>query len=308
MRDHVDGIVALDDCSTDATVDILKKEPRIISILRENTEAPPHFNESKNRYRLLSEAARLGAEWVICADADERYEERFLRKLPKEAARGEQSGHYVRLVKIKNLWNSHRLYRSDGINGPRWTARMFKVPKQFTCREGAMHLPWFPPELDEAPRQTMNANLYHLRMIERSARKKRYGKFKAIDPDHLHQNIGYEHLVDETDITLRPVLPWRGFRGVSARESPWETIKVFAETRNKQQTLTCEPADNVEFDEKYYLNEYDDVRAAVTRGEFANGWEHFQSFGAKEGRQSHRSNVAKIKGLDIESIFFDIQK
>jgi serralysin len=38
------------------------------------------------------------------------------------------------------------------------------------------------------------------------------------------------------------------------------------------------------FDEALYLSRYSDVSAAVRNGAFASGWEHFQRYGEKEGR------------------------
>ncbi len=42
--------------------------------------------------------------------------------------------------------------------------------------------------------------------------------------------------------------------------------------------------DQDEFDETYYLQLYPDVAQAVTRNQFASGWQHFLNFGRREGR------------------------
>jgi len=219
---HVDGIVALDDGSTDATPDILRREPRIASILRETAPGPPHATETTNRYRLLVEAARLGARWVVCADADERFEERFLTRLRHEAQRGDMRREPVRLVRLVNLWDGLDQYRVDGLCGPRMTARMFRLPLEITPRRPGMHQPWFPPELDAAPRAVMDANLYHLRMVDRRDREARYRKFVTIDPDGRDQAIGYGHLIDERGLKLERIPQGRHFvdRAV-ASEPDW---------------------------------------------------------------------------------------
>jgi glycosyltransferase involved in cell wall biosynthesis len=213
---HVDGIIALDDCSTDATMDILRAEPRVVSVLRERRPGTQHANEVTNRHRLILEAARLNATWVLCADADERFEERFLRRLRAEAEKGDRRDQPGRFVKIVNLWDGGDHYRVDGRCGPRWTARMFRVPATITRRVPGLHQPWFPPELDKAPRGYMPALLYHLKMIERKDREARFRKFSLIDPDLRHQPIGYGHLVDETGLKLKPVLPFRHFMDLPA--------------------------------------------------------------------------------------------
>lgn len=212
---HVDGVVALDDCSTDSTRDILRREPKIASVLSENRLGMAHANEVSNRHRLILEAARLGARWVICADADERFEERFLRRLRRQADDADRRGQPVILIKLANLWDGPDRYRLDGRCGPRWTARMFRIPQTITRRRSGMHQPWFPPELDDAPRGYARALLYHLRMINRGDREARFAKFSAVDPERREQEIGYDHLTDETGLTLRPVLPFRRYVDVN---------------------------------------------------------------------------------------------
>lgn len=218
LAPHVDGIVVLDGGSTDATLAILAAEPKVLSVLRENAPGAPHAHEIENRHRLIVEAARLGADWVMCLDADERLEERFLRRLRADLTVRERQGTHVLFVRIVNLWNSAAHYRVDGIGRPRWTARLFKTPRTITRRGPLLHQPWFPPELDDAPRGYAAANLYHLKMIERRDRQARFDKFAAIDPDHRHQPIGYDHLIDESGLTLRPILPFAGYVDLPASE------------------------------------------------------------------------------------------
>lgn len=208
---HVDGIVALDEGSTDATPDLLRAEPKVVSVLHERRPAPAHAHESQNRHRLILEAARLGADWVICGDADERYEDRFLRRLRPVLERREARGQRILAVRIVNLWNSRSDYRIDGTCGPRWTPRLFRIPRTVTRRPDRMHQPWFPPELDGAARGFVPAFLYHLKMIERRDREARHAKFTTVDPDGEHQAVGYEHLIDESGLTLRRVLPFTSY-------------------------------------------------------------------------------------------------
>lgn len=290
MRDHVDGIVALDDCSTDSTAGILKNEPRVVSILSEDAAGPPHANETRNRHRLIREAARLGAAWVICADADERFEDAFLGRVREEADAGDRSGRHLRFVRIVNLWNSRSLYRLDGLCGPRFTCRMFKVPAEIGRRPPKMHQPWFPPELDAAPRAFMNANLYHLGMMERRTREARFRKFKSIDPERRHQAIGYKHLVNEANLELRPVLPWRRYTDIAPPRLPGWADPAPSKSRPRKPV----------FDELFYLSRYPDVETAIAEGRFKSAWHHFRRIGKSERRLWRKQ--PSFVGLDIEAI------
>lgn len=291
IRDHVDGILALDDCSMDNTLAILKADPKVVAILREENRGIPHANESRNRHRLLVEAVKHGAAWALCADADERFEEGFLRNLPGEIARGEQLGQPVRCLKIVNLWNSPYHYRADGPCGPRWAPRLFKIPRTFTERPFAMHRPWFPPQLDEAPRTRMDAYLYHLRMIESEDRRRRFEKFRSVDPDNRHQARGYDHMIDETNLELRLVPSWRRYVDLPDNEG-WPAAIAGGSIEGLPP--------RAEFDDAFYLNQNPDVQTAVARGRYSSAWQHFQQHGWSEPRQ-WRARPA-LHGLDFEAI------
>ena len=83
IRNYVDGIVALDDGSSDNTIDILEKEPKVIKIIKNPVTNVRDWDEPNNRKRVLNEARKLGADWALCCDPDERFEIRFLKKISK---------------------------------------------------------------------------------------------------------------------------------------------------------------------------------------------------------------------------------
>jgi glycosyltransferase involved in cell wall biosynthesis len=303
IREHVDGIVALDDGSTDRTAEILGREKRVVALLREARGGPPHAHESANRHRLLVEAARLKARWVLCADADERLELGFLRRLRDEAKSGERTGQHIRCLKVVNLWNAPDLYRGDGLCGPRWAPRMFRIPDAFTARAAGMHQPWYPPELDRAPTAHMDAFLYHLRMIDRGERAARFAKFRSIDPDNTHQAIGYGHLIDETGLDLLPVLEARRYRDLAADGTPVEVFRDLTALAPPEALPPEALPDEAAFDGPYYLNENLDVRAAVAEGRVASAWAHFERQGAREKRPWRRR--AGLRGFDFAAIVGD---
>lgn len=237
MAPHVDGIIALDDCSTDNTLELLRAEPKVVTILRENEPAPPHAHEVRNRHRLIVEAARQGADWVLCADADERYETRFLRRIYAVAQANERRRDDVLFVRIVNLWDSPDQYRTDGKCAPRYTARMFRMPDMISRRRAFMHLPWFPPELDKAKRRFLPAILYHLKMIHRDDREARHAKFTAIDPDNTHQSIGYGHLIDEEGLTVQKILTFRGYEDLPVSQVP----TAASSSSSSDEVITSQP-------------------------------------------------------------------
>jgi hypothetical protein len=285
MRGHVDGIVALDDSSGDTTRGILEREPAIVSILSEDNKAAAHANETRNRYRLVKEARRLGADWLLCGDADERFETRFLKQLRRLVDMPHRSTPQIRCLRLVNLWNSANHYRSDGLCGPRWSPRLFRIPEHFTARQQAMHRPWHPPEMDGLPSAHANAFIYHLRMIHRADRMARFVKFKTLDPHDHDQSLGYSHLIQERGRRLKRIMPWRQYEHDNS-------IAVL--TADLEAPAAYNPCHSNEFDATHYLAHNPDVDRAVARGAFASAWDHFERTGKFERRVWRRKPFLSI--------------
>src|SRR5262245_42982866 len=72
-RHYCDAVVALDDGSTDETVELLTDDP-LVQMLLTNPRREDYrgWDDAANRNRLLEAAAVLDPEWIISVDADER--------------------------------------------------------------------------------------------------------------------------------------------------------------------------------------------------------------------------------------------
>src|SRR6185437_13940224 len=74
---HVDAIVAYDDASTDETVELLRKHPKVALVIAngawEQDIKARKLAEGRHRGLLLEVArAELGHDWMLCFDPDER--------------------------------------------------------------------------------------------------------------------------------------------------------------------------------------------------------------------------------------------
>jgi glycosyltransferase involved in cell wall biosynthesis len=104
LEKHCDGIIVLDDESTDNTYELIQSEKLIVKAKKKRID----FNDKQNRNILLDIAYFFRSEWFIFIDADERFDERFV-DLPK----------VMRLpvdvvgLWIANLWDSMETYRID---------------------------------------------------------------------------------------------------------------------------------------------------------------------------------------------------
>jgi glycosyltransferase involved in cell wall biosynthesis len=206
LRDYVDGFVAFNDCSSDRSAEIARAEPKMIHLLQRHVPSADHQFEIENRKALLAAAHENGAQWVLCCDADERYETRFLEGLRGIVQTPPAPVLGLRLVAVWENFTQHRVGK----------ARKFVLfpstnPQPY-YPSGILHQQWYPPRLAAGPQVTLDYYIYHLGSITRADRMARYEKFNRIDPDRRQQPQGYENIIDETDLVLAPITPERAFR------------------------------------------------------------------------------------------------
>ncbi|PIR07488.1 hypothetical protein COY65_01430 [Candidatus Jorgensenbacteria bacterium CG_4_10_14_0_8_um_filter_39_13] len=215
LRDFVDGFAVVDDGSLDKTAFLIKQEPKLKFSFRRDVRETDHFFEVENREILLRAAKELKAEWVLCCDADERYESSFLKELTSIQDHAEEIKKPVVGLRVLGLWNSAYTYRIDGSYGKLTKFVMFKVPNEISYTDrphGSLHSPWLPSALRDAQfHWSTDWRIYHLRMIRPEDRKIRFEKFRRIDPENKWQSIGYSHLLDETGLELKEIERGREF-------------------------------------------------------------------------------------------------
>lgn len=161
--------------------------------------------EPARRAALLERARAMGADWILAADPDERFEDRLALRLPQMLARGQS-----------NLWTftvremfSPNAYRDDGLWGRKEKVALF--PAAAGPASGlALHGPWVADPESFATRAA-RVNLYHLRMAAAARRTLRREHYARIDPDRIYQRVGYDYLDDMRGAVLEPVPEGRQF-------------------------------------------------------------------------------------------------
>jgi glycosyltransferase involved in cell wall biosynthesis len=211
LREFVDGFIVFDDNSSDRSPALIKREAKVLKVVRRHKSSAPHAFEVENRKALLTAAWQGGAQWVLCCDADERFETRFLQEL-RTIVRSKPE-RYVMGLQLRPLWGSGNQYRVDGIYSNRSKFVLFpSTPLGNYYAHGLLHTPWYPPILNSSDRkQLLPYNLYHLKSIATTDRLERYKKFKLVDPGLTHQPQGYEHLVSEKGAVFESIPEGRGY-------------------------------------------------------------------------------------------------
>lgn len=209
----VDGIVALDDGSDDATPDLLATHPKTLELIRH--QRGEQWDERANQMALIKAGRKHDAAWFLCLDADERMERQFGEDVASLIADADRKGVDAYSLQLRELWNDRRHYRIDGIWGSKARYRFFRnnpAHRRFDPRP--LHRSWMPIEIT-ANLKTAGVhapyNLYHLRMIAPQDRKSRHERYRSLDADNRFQPMGYDYLVDESGLRLEAVPDERDF-------------------------------------------------------------------------------------------------
>jgi glycosyltransferase involved in cell wall biosynthesis len=102
---QVDGIVAIDDGSTDGSAALLATRPEVIELLRLPADRPA-WDEIANHRRLVVVALRHGGEWLVCVDADERLEADFRARAERVIKRGRLFGYSALMPAVPGGWRT----------------------------------------------------------------------------------------------------------------------------------------------------------------------------------------------------------
>ena len=208
---HVDGIIALDDGSSDGTPELLARHDAVIELLRRPRDRPT-WDEVGNHRSLVAAALRHAAEWILCVDADERLEREFRARAERVVARGKFLGHSAYAVRLRELWDDPGQYRVDGIWGRKMVARLFRAREDHEFDPALLHglkAPLQARHRGRFPRADLT--VYHLGMLRPEDRVARRHRYERDDSERRWQRIGYEYLTDPRGLTLRRVAARRTF-------------------------------------------------------------------------------------------------
>jgi glycosyltransferase involved in cell wall biosynthesis len=197
LRPAVDGIIVLDDGSTDETPHILRQEPKIIEILTKPPKSLSEWNDAANRFLLYEAAHAYRPEWLLCVDSDEILEPTFLvykEYLMDQSSR--ISGYAFPLVAI---------YQNK-ITGPLFVDRMYRFRPGYRFDSRRLHCRIFPLDITDEMVRAVNIRLFHY-SASPEQKLERYNKYLIADAQREFQ-ASYENLLRTNPSS--PILPIGG--------------------------------------------------------------------------------------------------
>ncbi len=163
-------------------------------------------SEPERRNRLLAEARKMGARWILVGDPDERIEAVLAERLPHMLQQGEG-----------NLWGFTKRemftpdsYRIDGLWREKLRPTLLPVAAIGKDLDKALHGEWIADRRGFRM-QDAETNFYHFRMATPERRHLRREVYAAADPTRQYQSIGYDYLDDERAMVLERIPAGREF-------------------------------------------------------------------------------------------------
>lgn len=179
-----DGVIALDDGSTDSTHALLEDHPLVMSTLRNPRRATyAGWDDAENRNRLLAEAARLDPQWILSLDADERVPQDdglALRRFLEDGAREDAAYGF----RVHRMIDDLDHFDRAGL----WVFRLFpfRTGQRFPSRK--LHFIPIPTDLPRSRWFRTNVRIQHLSSLTPERRRARYEKYQLADPNREYQD------------------------------------------------------------------------------------------------------------------------
>jgi hypothetical protein len=207
---HVDGIIALDDRSSDGSGAVLAGCEEVLEVIAPDEERRD-WDEVGNHRRLVAAGVRHAADWLLALDADERVEREFRARAERVLRRAGRLGAFA--VRLRELWDAPDRYRADGLWSRKAPARLFRARSDHVFDEAALHGTKAPLQARRFGRYILaDLYVYHLGMLRAEDRAARRQRYELADADARFQaGLGYAYLTDERGLELRPLPAGRGF-------------------------------------------------------------------------------------------------
>lgn len=209
LQTYVDGLIVLDDGSTDGTDRICMKQPKLIAFKKRNSSGF-WSNEAEVRGELWSMVESVGPEWVLMIDADEIFEDGIREFIPRVLK--QERFHAVRFP-IYHFWGDRFHIRVDKWWDPRRNYEIllfrYHADQVYHWTQRELHCGRYPIEVLFYPSRFSHIRLYHYGWATPDDIKTKYLQY--INRDAQGEWCPVEHYRSMTD-TSPTLLHWNDGR------------------------------------------------------------------------------------------------
>jgi glycosyltransferase involved in cell wall biosynthesis len=190
-----DGVVILDDGSTDGTADVCRTVPHVVRYEYQDEPVP---DEYRDKQRLLGWCLELAPAWIMVLDGDEVLETRAPAVLRRAMADAEAAGLASLQARFLYLWDAPSQYIADE---ECWHPLLFPVRASerdrlrfAPDRAGArLHCGRVPAGVS-GPSRKVDVAVKHFGYVDRADRRRKYEFYVRHDPARARAGY-YEHLL-----------------------------------------------------------------------------------------------------------------
>lgn len=183
LSEFVDGIVILDDASTDETP-IICRNHSCVTRYRRLKEPLFGSNEAALRCLLWEMTVELEPGWIIAVDADEIFESGIKQELPILTGQ-KQFGFFF--FSVYHFWGNFTDYRVDGL----WDPVLSKTPCLYRFEKDIsyhwpnrkLHCGRFPIECYHRPGTVSKIRLLHLGYANKDEHFGKFQRYLSLDPE-----------------------------------------------------------------------------------------------------------------------------
>ena len=203
VRPICDGIVALDDGSTDGSRDLLEREPLVRTVLINTVRTSyASWDDAANRNRLLEAAGAFAPDWVLSLDADERI----------DAADGAALRQFLETDALPGCAYGFRhipMRETDGRYLPQeqWVYRLFAWAPGQRFPDQRLHFVPVPTDVPRALWVRTTLRIQHLGGMTDARRLDRFAKYIEADPARFFRADYHRLLAGPRPEDLRPWEP-----------------------------------------------------------------------------------------------------